>query len=207
LGPTLGGLTLGLDAARNSLPADSKVTRELLSELKAQTQEAVSDIRRLVHDLRPPALDDLGLLAAVRQQAAKHGRLAQVEPGSQVSPENNNGLTFSVEGYGPLPPLPAAAEVAAYRVALEAITNVSRHAKARVCRVGLSVNEARSSLTLEVVDDGIGIPADRHAGVGTSSMRERAEELGGTLEIEPATPEGGTRVLARLPLPVKKEER
>ena len=206
LGPALGGLTLGLDAARSALPVGSEAIQQLLSELKAQTQEAVIDIRRLVHDLRPPTLDDLGLSAAIRQQAAKHGRVAQSpqgDLGSEINPENN-GLAFSVEACGPLPPLPAAVEVAAYRVALEAITNVSRHAKANSCQVSLSFDEARSSLTLEVVDDGIGIPAKRRAGVGTSSMRERAEELGGSLAIEPA-PQGGTRVLAHLPLPTKKE--
>jgi signal transduction histidine kinase len=180
-------------------------TRELLSELKSQTQEAVSDIRRLVHGLRPPALDDLGLLAAIRQQAAKHGRIKQVsqgDPGGEIRRES--GLTLSVEASDPLPPLPAAIEAAAYRIAQEAVTNVSRHAEAKSCRVDLSVDEARRSLTLEVVDDGIGIPEDRRAGVGTSSMRERAEELGGSLVIE-SVPEGGTRVLARLPLPGKEE--
>jgi signal transduction histidine kinase len=206
LGPTLGGLTLGLDAARSSLPVGSDDTRELLSELKSQTQEAVSDIRRLVHGLRPPALDDLGLLAAIRQQAAKYGRLKQVsqgDPGGEIRREN--GLTFSVEASDPLPPLPAAIEAAAYRIAQEAVTNVSRHAEAKSCRVDLSVDEARRSLALEVVDDGISIPEDRHAGVGTNSMRERAEELGGSLVIE-SVPEGGTRVLAFLPLPRKREE-
>ena len=206
LGPTLGGITLGLDAARSSLPAEWNDTRELLSELKSQTQEAVSDIRRLVHGLRPPALDDLGLLAAIRQEAAKHGRVAQCsqgDPGSEMSREN--GLIFSLEASDPLPPLPAAVEVAAYRVAQEAITNVSRHAEASSCRVGLSVDAAGGLLTLEVVDDGVGVPVDRQAGVGTSSMRERAEELGGSLAIEPIPEDGGTRVLARLPLPAKEE--
>ena len=206
LGPTLGGITLGLDAARSSLPAEWNDTRELLSELKSQTQEAVSDIRRLVHGLRPPALDDLGLLAAIRQEAAKHGRVAQCsqgDPGSEMSREN--GLVFSLEASDPLPPLPAAVEVAAYRVAQEAITNVSRHAEASSCRVGLSVDAAGGLLTLEVVDDGVGVPVDRQAGVGTSSMRERAEELGGSLAIEPIPEDGGTRVLARLPLPAKEE--
>ena len=111
-------------------------------------------------------------------------------------------MTFSVEASDRLPPLPAAVEVAVYRVAQEAITNVSRHAKASSCRVGISVDEARNSLALEVVD-GIGIPKDRRAGM--SLMRERAEELGGSLAVE-RIPEGGTRVLARLPLPGKKEE-
>jgi signal transduction histidine kinase len=90
-------------------------------------------------------------------------------------------------------------EVACYRIAQEAITNVARHAKASSCRVSISLDEATDVLELEVTDDGVGIPKGRLAGVGMSSMRERAEELGGKLVIEPA-PESGTRVLARLPL-------
>ena len=209
LGPALGGITLGLDAARSSLPKDSyRAIWELLSQLKIQSQEAVSDIRRLVHNLRPPALDDLGLAAAIRQEAAKHGHVAQNSQGasdSEIGQDNGLTTTFTVEAPDPLPPLPAAVEVAAYRVAQEAITNVSRHAKAGSCRVVLSVDEARNSLALEVVDDGIGIPKDRRAGVGTSSMRERAEELGGSLAVGPAL-EGGTRILACFPLPGTENE-
>jgi signal transduction histidine kinase len=84
------------------------------------------------------------------------------------------------------------------------MTNAARHAHAKTCRVRLSVDRAGGVLGLEVADDGVGIPEDRQAGVGMSSMRERAEELGGTLLVEPG-PEGGTRVLARLPLPAPKE--
>jgi signal transduction histidine kinase len=100
--------------------------------------------------------------------------------------------------------LPAAVEVAAYRIIQEAMTNVARHAHARTCRVRLSVDQTGSVLELETTDDGVGMPEDRRAGVGLSSMRERAEELGGTLVVEPV-PEGGTRVLARLPVPVMED--
>ena len=95
------------------------------------------------------------------------------------------------------PPLPAAVEVAVYRIAQEALTNVVRHARAKCCVVRLAVDE---DVTLDIFDDGVGIPAGRSAGVGLSSMRERARELGGTCVIEPA-PEGGTRVSVCLPLP------
>jgi signal transduction histidine kinase len=118
------------------------------------------------------------------------------------SPENRP--IFSMEAPEELPPLPAAVEVACYRIAQEAITNVARHAHARTCRVRLSVDEATSTLGLEITDDGVGMPEDRVAGVGLSSMRERAEELGGTLAVEPR-PEGGTRVRARLPLSASEE--
>jgi two-component system NarL family sensor kinase len=103
-----------------------------------------------------------------------------------------------------LPPLPAAVEVACYRIAQEALTNVARHAQAKTCRVHLSVDREAGMLEVEITDDGAGIPEERVAGVGLSSMRERAEELGGTLEVEPR-PEGGTRVLARLSLPTTEE--
>jgi signal transduction histidine kinase len=100
--------------------------------------------------------------------------------------------------------LPAAVEVACYRIAQEALTNVARHSHAEICRVRLSVDRDAGMLEVEITDDGVGIPEERVAGVGLSSMRERAEELGGTLAVEPG-PEGGTRVLARLPLPTSEE--
>jgi two-component system NarL family sensor kinase len=178
--------------------------KELLVRLKEESQEAVADVRRLVYGLRPPALDDLGLVAAIRQQAAKHSRIADVDPGRPQRETGENGLVFSVEAPEPLPPLPAAVEVACYRIAQEAMTNVARHAKASSSRMNLSIDEATGVLELEVADDGVGMPEDRRAGVGMTSMRERAEELGGMLTIEPIL-EGGTRVLTRLPLPAKEE--
>jgi signal transduction histidine kinase len=125
-------------------------------------------------------------------------------PGTKTDERRENRPVFSMETPEELPPLPAAAEVACYRIAQEAITNVARHAQARRCEVRLSVEDAPGALRLEVIDDGVGIPVDRVAGVGLSSMRERAEELGGTLAVEPE-PQGGTRVLARLPLLAPKE--
>jgi signal transduction histidine kinase len=94
-------------------------------------------------------------------------------------------------------------EVACYRIVQEALTNVARHAHARACLVRLLVDRRSDVLEVEITDDGVGISGSRVAGVGLSSMRERAEELGGTLAVEPGS-EGGTRVLARLPLPVPK---
>jgi signal transduction histidine kinase len=207
LGPTLGFLTLGLDTARRLFTHDPKGAEALLLELKGQTQEAVSDVRRLVYDLRPPALDDLGLIPAIRQQAANHGNVAE-DPNAKGTglTDGKNGIDFSVEVLEDLPPLPAAVEVACYRIAQEAIANVSRHSGARSCRVKLSVSDAYEQvLVLEVEDDGAGIPEDRSAGVGMSSMRERAEELGGALSVK-TVPEGGTRVVARLPISHRAEE-
>src|SRR5215203_5346584 len=208
LGPTLGALTLGLDTTRLALAQEEpKAVEALLLELKSQTQEAVSDVRRLVYGLRPPALDDLGLVPAILQQASSHGLLAENLPNGRASglSHSKNELVFQVEASDDLPSLPAAVEVACYRIAQEAITNAARHSGASSCRLSLSVDEADGALQLEVADNGTGISEDRSAGVGMSSMRERAEELGGAFTIG-ALPEGGTSLLARLPLPTREEE-
>jgi two-component system, NarL family, sensor kinase len=148
------------------------------------------------------------LIPAIRQQAANHGLLAEdllSGKGFRWANGTNNGLVFSVEASEDLPLLPAAVEVACYRIAQEAITNATRHSGASSCNVSLSLDEANGSLDLEVADDGVGVAEDRNAGVGMSSMRERAEELGGILTVE-NLPEGGTRVLSRLPLSKREEE-
>jgi len=181
LSPQLASLTLKLDAARNLLGHNPPAAKTMLDELKGQTQGAIADIRRLVYALRPPALDDLGLFAALRQQIAQY---------------QHDQLRLTIDAPERLPPLPAAVEVAAYRIVLEAITNVVRHAHARSCAVSLGVG---NGLHLDIRDDGRGIPADRRPGVGLSSMRERAAELGGKCEVGPA-PGGGTSVVAWLPL-------
>jgi signal transduction histidine kinase len=153
-----------------------------------QTQAMVADIRRLIYQLRPPALDELGLLGALQIQAAK---LAGA----------NQTLRIAVEATpAVLPPLPAAVEVAAYCIVLEALTNVTRHAQARTCHVHLAVSAGqRKTLEVTIIDDGLGLPSQLQAGVGLISMRERAEELGGACLVEAAAT-GGTCVRARLPL-------
>jgi signal transduction histidine kinase len=197
LGPQLATQTLKLDAARNLLMHEPKAADALLGELKAETQAAIADIRRLVYALRPPALDELGLVSAIHEQATNYG-LPQRPEGET---DHANTVVFSLEAPDQAPPLPAAVEVAAYRIAQEAITNVARHARARTCRIRISLGK---ELQLEIIDDGVGLPLDRHAGVGLTSMRERAAELGGSCVIEPM-PTGGTRVLVRLPLPPSEE--
>jgi signal transduction histidine kinase len=179
LGPELAALTLKLDAARNLVEHEPATTKVLLTELRAQTQAALADIRSLVYGLRPPALDELGLIPALREYA------------HQLS---SDGLHIAVDAE-PFPPLSAAAEVATYRIVTEALTNVLRHARAHQAHVQLSNGDA---LTIEIADDGDGLPPNLRAGVGLTSMRERAEELGGTFAVE-SRPGGGTRVLARLP--------
>jgi signal transduction histidine kinase len=204
IGPTLTGLALQLNAAHKLVMGDKpKVAGELLTRLEERTEGTIAEMRRLIYGLRPPALDDLGLIPSIRQQAQSQG-IVDPTTGAKTRERWENTPVFSMEAPEELPPLPAAVEVAAYRIAQEALTNVSRHAQAKTCRVRLSVDEVAGALGLEVIDDGVGISEDRVAGVGLSSMRERAEELGGTLAIEPR-PEGGTRVLARLPLSAPKE--
>jgi signal transduction histidine kinase len=206
LGPTLASFALKLDAARKLVRRKPEDTEALLSRLKEQTQETVSDVRRLVYGLRPPALDDLGLVGAIHQQAESHGFVADGYSGAaEWEVTGEAGLSFSLEAPRDLPALPAAVEVACYRIAQEALTNVARHAHAKTCQLRLSVDKGTGALGVEITDDGVGMPKDLVAGVGLSSMRERAEELGGTLEVEP-NPEGGTRVLARLPLPTPEEQ-
>ena len=186
LGPALAGVALGLDAVERLAPDDPAGASRLASELRTEVQDTLSEVRRLVEDLRPPDLDQLGLVAALRRHA---DRVTARDP----------GLCVDVDADG-LPPLPAAVEVAAYRIATEALTNVARHAGARRCLIGLGL-EPTGSLRIDVQDDGVGIPAGHRMGVGLSAMRERATELGGTYRLG-ASPTGGTRVEAWLPVAV-----
>ena len=182
LGPALAGAALKIEAAENVLATEPGAAADLLEGARSEIQGAVADVRRLVHSLRPPALDELGLVGAVREQAER------LSVGDHPH--------VDVEGPDDLEPLPAAVEVAAYGIVLEAMTNAARHADARTCLVRIARN---SGLELEIADDGCGLPDDHRAGVGMASMRERAEELGGRCEIE-AVDGHGTRVRALLPL-------
>lgn len=184
LGPQLASLTMTTEAARDLIATDPGRAKELLGGVMERAQDAVSDVRRLVYGLRPPALDALGLLGALRAHAANH---------------TESGLRVTLSAPEELPPLSAAVEVAAYRVVMEALNNAGRHAGASNCEVRLSLDYEAGALNLEVSDDGRGIGEDYSPGVGLSSMRERAEELGGTCVVEPV-PSGGTLVKARLPL-------
>src|SRR5713226_8612269 len=181
LGPQLASLTLKLETARNRLTHDP-LADTLLSDLATRTQATVADIRRLVYALRPPALDELGLLSALRE----------------LTLQSSDQVSVHLDAPDCLPELPAAVEVAVYRIAQEALTNVVRHAHARRCDIRLTLDETAGRLSLSIQDDGCGLPPVRNVGVGLISMRERAEELGGTWTIEQVHT-GGTHVLARLP--------
>jgi signal transduction histidine kinase len=187
LGPTLASIGMRAEASAETLTSDPAAAHLLLDELGAEVRAALADVRRLVDGLRPPALDELGLIGAIEQQAARLEGGGGLASGTRI-----------VVGRPPtsLPELPAAVEVAAYRIAVEALTNVVRHAQARTCWVRI---QAGDDLTIEVDDDGHGLLPDRRAGTGTESMQGRAAELGGTLAIVPR-PGGGVRVVARLPI-------
>jgi signal transduction histidine kinase len=176
LGPALAGLTLQVDTVRNQV-GSADVDAALLG-LRGGIQDTVLDVRRIVEGLRPAALDDLGLVEAVRQLAVR------MDPPVSVAADE-------------LPRLPAAVELAAYRIVQEALSNAARHATAsRVC-VGLVLGAG--GLVVTVADDGTGVVVPRADGVGLGSMRERAEEIGGSFALA-ADPGRGTTVTATLPV-------
>lgn len=180
LGPQLTGVALGLDVLAVELEPIDQSTSATADALRDQIHEAIRDIRRLVHDLRPPRLDEVGLVGAIREVADQVGR----------------GQLQIVVDSDAIPPLPAAVEVAMFRIANEALTNVVRHAQASSCSVQVRIG---SDIALVVVDDGRGLgPADPN-GLGLTSMRERAEELGGWCTVDDIVPTG-CRVSASVPL-------
>ena len=195
LGPNLASQTLQLDAVLGLLAANDVTTASAhVSKLKGQTQQMVADIRRLVYELRPPALDELGLLEALRAHVAQMG-------------ETHDSLHVTIDAVPePLQALPAAIEVAAYRIVLEGVTNTIRHAEAQTCSVRLArtTDGPMPCLVLTIQDDGKGLPDGLQFGVGLTSMRERAEELGGSCAIV-SSQGGGTLVSAMLPFTVGGE--
>lgn len=177
LGPVLTGAALTSDAALNNIDGDPEQAKQLLRNARAELTGAIDEIRRLVEDLRPPSIDELGLLGSIKQHA-------------QRFPQLDVNVTQAAD----LPELPAAVEVAAYRIATEALTNVARHANATRATVGLHLN---GRLEVWIEDDGDNtqpwVP-----GVGLSSMNERATEIGGTVAAGPDN--HGGRVVATLPI-------
>jgi signal transduction histidine kinase len=204
LGPALAGLMLKVENARELVPTEPEAAVEDLNGIRDDIHGAVSDIRRLVEGLRPPAVDDLGLGPAVRQAV-----LGLATPA---------GIGADVNVDVALPDVPAAVEVALYRIISEAVTNVVRRSGATSCRVAIGLRD--QAVVAEVSDDGGGFSAtepggagggarvrgdgkahrEEHAGgYGLISMRERAEELGGSLTIR--SDSSGTTITATLPLP------
>lgn len=183
LGPMLAAQGLKLSAVRQVIRTKPEKAESLVDEVIQQSRQTVADVRRLVHGLRPPVLDQLGLVEAVRDLARNHGGRPTLE---MIAP--SDGLAH----------LPAAVEVNAYRILLEAWNNVVRHAQAGRCLVKFLVE--KNMLVISIQDDGVGMPKEYRAGVGLRSVRARAEEIGGNIRIDEVQPHG-TRITARLPLP------
>ena len=184
VGPALAALALHAETARDLAEADPGAAARLLDRLVPRLNATVADVRALVHQLRPPMLDDLGLGGAVAELADRLGT------------DRTRILLDEMS----LTELPAAVEVAAYRIAGEAMGNAVRHSGAGTVRVGL--REQDGMLVLTVTDDGSGIgqrpQAAGDGGLGMTTMRDRAEELGGHLDISSGSQ--GTTVLARIPV-------
>jgi signal transduction histidine kinase len=179
IGPTLAAMSLHLGLARDGAPPAAAAR---LDEVARLLDQASGDLRRAVQGLRPAALDDLGLVGALREQIASLG--------------DHLDASLTV---GELGEVPAAVEAAVYRIVIEALTNVVRHSHASSLRVTLASElvAQRPGVRATVWDDGIGV-GDARPGVGRRSMAERAEELGGSIVVAPAG-ERGTVVNAWLP--------
>jgi two-component system NarL family sensor kinase len=184
LGPSVAGMSMQIRAAQRMASEGSPVAA-ILQSLAADLKTCTVELRQLVDELRPPGLD-LGLEAALRAECWRF---------------NTDGLSVSCQIDADLDDLPAAVEVAAFRVVAEVLTNVARHSRAKNCHVVVRHSDA---LNIEISDDGVGFPPSAQSGVGLESMRERAAELGGTCTI---TSVAGAGVVVRLDLPLEPARR
>ena len=185
VGPSLAAIVLKLDAAQTR--GDESERNSLLAETRDEAKETIKEVRRLVEGLRPKAIDEVGLVNAVRQRAAALSTAA---------------LKYDVKGPETLPSLPAAVEVAVFRIASEAMTNTAKHSGASHCTV---VIELDGTLAVTVTDNGCGSAKATRTGMGWTSMTERAAELGGSCTIS-SRAEGGLTVRAVVPLTAPLEE-
>jgi signal transduction histidine kinase len=182
LGPSLSGLGLGLEAVQSSLShGDAHTATLLLERLHAETGTAVTEVRRILDDLRPSALDDVGLISALRRQA----EAASSEVPVALELGDVTGLSSELE-------------TVVYRIVQEALTNAVRHAGAE--RITLRLDASGGRIALEVADDGAGFAGPRAGGLGLGSMRHRANAVGGTLTIT----SGSTGTTVRADLPVSR---
>lgn len=186
IGPVLASLIQRLDKVRVLIPREPETAIARVDDVKGLVRTTLTEVRRLVYALRPPVLDEFGLISAIREHVVQY--------------DGTSGLRVLLTTPERLPPLPAAVEVAAYRITLEGLTNVARHAQAQTCSItlALTTRSARRGLLVEVTDDGQGLSAATRTGVGLTAMRERAEELNGTFAIT-STAGQGTQLCAWLP--------
>jgi two-component system NarL family sensor kinase len=185
LAPTLSSLQLQLGVVRKLVNSDPDRASAMIDGMREDLSSATGEIRRLVYDLRPPMLDELGLMGAIKSIKLQDGK-----------------VNYRFIAPDPLPALPAALEVAVYRIVSEAMHNVTKHAQATECLVRVEVGDGY--LTLSVTDNGKSIPHQHHIGVGLHSMQERAAELGGALTVE-SCEDQGTCLTAKLPIEERVE--
>lgn len=191
LAQTLSGLLMSLDAAENVLGSELDPVHRQLVRTRDITQQALEQTRHLILDLRPTILDDLGLVPAIRWYAETHLKGA--------------GILISFHSEGDERRLSPEIETALFRIAQEAINNITRHAQATRANINLIWNP--DELVITIRDNGRGFDRERvmnrrdgTQGMGLLGMQERATLLGGRLEIS-SIPGKGTRVVARVPIP------
>lgn len=181
LGPTLAAQVFRVGVAQQMVEQNSEKAAAILTDVESGIHDTLANVRELVYGLRPPMLDQLGLLGAL----------------TDFTKQQEGRVTIRLDLPTELPYVSAAVEVAIFRIFQTALDNVTKHAQATRCDVQLRVDE--QSTTLTVTDDGIGIGELQIPGVGLTSMQERAEELGGTFRILPVQPHG-TWVQVTVPL-------
>ena len=179
IGPSLAAISMRL-ALLGDLPTAERAAQ--LSEVENLVDSTTGELRRVVRGLRPPALDDLGLVPALTLQAQRLG------------------LDLDLVGREELPELSAALEAAVYRIVGEALANVARHSGTTSCRAWLvqENRHGRPGVSVTIADAGVGLNA-AGPGVGRIAMRERAEQVGGSVVVRDVAG-GGTEVVAWLPL-------
>ena len=183
VGQTLGALLVDLGQMSKLVPADDNLVQGQIARIKSAAETAVKSIRDLALLLRPPMLDDLGLVPALEWQAREISRRGEMEVDvhSEMVSEQ---LADDVK-------------VCLYRLVQEALTNAGRHSGAKHAKVSIVQNEG--TIRVQITDDGIGFSPERVRGMGILGMEERVKRLGGSLTIESA-PGKGTTVLAELPV-------
>jgi signal transduction histidine kinase len=195
VGQELTALSLNLTIIDGALPGDTRQkVRERLEDSQELLEETTRHLRNIMVTLRPPGLDELGLLAALKEHVSQVARRCEV--------------SLTVTGIEPQPRLAPTEEIALFRIAQEALNNIVKHARAKECSICLRQNG--HSIELSITDDGVGFDTARKPimggyGMGTTTMRERAEAIGASLRLQSA-PGQGTRVAVELswPPPARK---
>lgn len=205
IAPRLAAMRLTASIAADWIRKDPAKAIEIVTKFKADISETVDEIRGIVHDLRPLALDELGLVGAVRQRAEQ---LRDIQAVREITGDVR--LDIRLEAPERLPQLPAAVEVGAYRIVSEAMANVVKHAGASECIIRMVPDGC--DLAIEITDNGTGLPEygvphGGKQGIGLTSIRERALELGGSCVIESIGNGQGTRIAARLPIKAHLDQR